>query len=154
MAQQYAGRRRLYDFEEQDPASLPPAGYLWTNAAAAGISIRNFGYMVDNKPDAAIGSEQITGVRDPVLAKVTNRLYRGFDLAYPDVERAKIFLGELAEYEKSGNMPRLIVMRLGNDHTTAPPPGGSRRFPWRRTTTTPWACWWRASPNRASGRRP
>ena len=51
---EYAGRRRLYDFEEQDPASLPPAGYLWTNAAAAGISIRNFGYMVNNKPDAAI----------------------------------------------------------------------------------------------------
>ena len=46
---EYANRRRLYDFEEQDPASLPPAGYLWTNAAAAGISIRNFGYMVDNK---------------------------------------------------------------------------------------------------------
>ncbi len=114
---EYAGRRRLYDFEEQDPASLPPAGYLWTNAAAAGISIRNFGYMVDNKPDAANGSEQIAAVRDPVLAKVTNRMYRGFDLTYPDVERAKVFLGELGEYEKSGNMPRLIVMRMGNDHT-------------------------------------
>ena len=73
--------------------------------------------MVNNKPDAATGSEQITGVRDPVLAKVTNRMYRGFDLTYPDVERAKTFLGELAEYEKSGNMPRLIVMRMGNDHT-------------------------------------
>jgi YVTN family beta-propeller protein len=114
---EYAHRRRLADFEEQDPASLPPAGYLWTNAAAAGISIRNFGYMVDNKPDAANGSEQIATVRDPVLAKVTNRMYRGFDLTYPDVERAKTFLGELGEYEKSGNMPRLIVMRLGNDHT-------------------------------------
>jgi len=114
---EYAGRRRLYDFEEQDAASLPPAGYLWTNAAAAGISIRNFGYMVNNKPDAPKGSEQITGVRDPVLAKVTNRMYRGFDLTYPDVERAKTFLGELGEYEKSGDMPRLIVMRMGNDHT-------------------------------------
>ncbi|MGA2268197.1 MAG: bifunctional YncE family protein/alkaline phosphatase family protein [Bryobacteraceae bacterium] len=120
---EYAGRRRLYDFEEQDPASLPPAGYLWTNAAAAGVSIRNFGYMVDNKPDAPMGSEQITGVRDPVLVKMTNRLYRGFDLAYPDVERAKVFLGELAEYEKSGSMPRLIVMRMGNDHTNGTTPG-------------------------------
>jgi len=114
---EYAGRSRLYDFEEQDPASLPPAGYLWTNAAAAGISIRNFGYMVNNKPDAAMGSEQIAAVRDPVLARVTNRMYRGFDLAYSDVERAKVFLSELGEYEKSGNMPRLIVMRMGNDHT-------------------------------------
>ena len=41
----------------------------------------------------------------------------GFDLNYPDVERARIFLGELGEYEKSGNMPRLMVMRMGNDHT-------------------------------------
>jgi YVTN family beta-propeller protein len=119
----YANRRATYDFEEQDPLSLPPAGYLWTNAAAAGLSIRNFGYMVNNKPNAAAGteqarSEQISGVRDPVLAKVTNPLYRGFDLAYPDVERAKVFLAELADYEKSGNMPRLMVMRLGNDHTS------------------------------------
>ena len=115
---QYAGRRKLYDFEEQDPLSVPPAGYLWTNAATAGISIRNFGYMVNNRPNPAPGASQITGVRDPVLAKVTNPNYRGFDLAYADVERAKIFLAELAEYEKSGNMPRLILMRLGNDHTS------------------------------------
>jgi YVTN family beta-propeller protein len=114
----YAGRRKLYDYEEGDPAALPPAGYLWTNAAAAGVSIRNFGYMVNDTPTpAATGARQITGVHDPVLAKVTNPFYRGFDLAYPDVERAKIFLGELADYEKQGEMPRLIVMRLGNDHT-------------------------------------
>jgi len=114
----YANRRTIADFAEQDAASLPPAGYLWTNAAAAGISMRNFGYMVNNKPNAAPGSEQITGVRDPVLSKVTNPLFRGFDLDYRDVDRAKVFLNELAEYEKSGNMPRLIVMRLGNDHTS------------------------------------
>jgi DNA-binding beta-propeller fold protein YncE len=114
----YASRRATYDFEEQDPTSLPPAGYLWTNAAAAGLSLRNFGYMVNNKANAAPGAEQITGVRDPVLAKVTNPLYRGFDLNYPDLDRTKVFLSELAEYEKTGNMPRLIVMRLGNDHTS------------------------------------
>ena len=50
--EQYAKRRALFDFDERDPASLPPAGYLWTNAASAGLSIRNFGYMVDNKPAA------------------------------------------------------------------------------------------------------
>jgi DNA-binding beta-propeller fold protein YncE len=114
----YANRRTTYDFEEQDPTSLPPAGYLWTNAVAAGLSVRNFGYMVNNKPKAPMGAEQIAGVRDPVLAKVTNPMYRGFDLDYPDVERAKVFLNELAEYEKAGAMPRLIVMRMGNDHTS------------------------------------
>jgi DNA-binding beta-propeller fold protein YncE len=113
----YAGRRKTYDYEEGDPASIPPAGYLWTNAASAGVSIRNYGYMVDNKANAAPGAEQVASVRDPVLAKVTNRMYRGFDLAYPDVERAKVFLADLAQYEKSGDMPSLMVMRLGNDHT-------------------------------------
>jgi DNA-binding beta-propeller fold protein YncE/phospholipase C len=113
----YAGRRKTYDYEEGDPASVPPAGYLWTNAAAAGVSLRNYGYMVDNKAGAAPGQEQIATVRDPVLAKVTNRMYRGFDLAYPDVERAKVFLADLAQYEKAGQMPSLTVMRLGNDHT-------------------------------------
>jgi YVTN family beta-propeller protein len=115
----YAGRRKTYDYEEGDPAAIPPAGYLWTNAAAAGIAIRNFGYMVDNtRGPAPAGGEQITGVHDPVLAKITNRSYRGFDLAYPDVDRAKVFLAELADDEKSGDMPRLTVMRLGNDHTS------------------------------------
>jgi YVTN family beta-propeller protein len=119
----YAKRHGPGGFEEQDPASLPPAGYLWTNAAAAGISLRNFGYMVTNKRDATIGSEQITAVRDPVLAKATNHMYRGFDLDYPDQERAKAFLADFAEMEKSGNLPRLIVMRLGNDHTSGTSPG-------------------------------
>ena len=34
-----------------------------------------------------------------------------------------MFLHELAEYEKSGQMPRLIFMRLGNDHTSGTSPG-------------------------------
>jgi YVTN family beta-propeller protein len=114
----YANRRKLYDFEEQDPLSVPPAGYIWTNAVAAGVSVRNFGYMVNNKAGAKPGEPQITSVRDSVLAKVTNPMYRGFDLDYPDVERVKVFLNELAENEKSGNMARLTTIRLGNDHTS------------------------------------
>ena len=116
---QYAGRRKNYDFEEQDPASIPPAGYIWTAAVSAGVTVRNYGYTTTNKPEiAAPGHEQITVVRDPVLAKYTNRLYRGFDLKYPDVERAKVFLDDLKEWEKAGQMPQLMVMRLGNDHTS------------------------------------
>jgi YVTN family beta-propeller protein len=115
----YAQRRRHYDYEGQEPTSLPPAGYLWTNAAQAGVSQRNFGYFVNNRPQPGADGIQVDSVRDGVLTKVTNRYYRAFDLDYPDVERAKVFLAELAEYEKSGQMPRLIFMRLGNDHTSA-----------------------------------
>ena len=120
---EYGHRGKEYDFEEQDPASLPPAGYLWTNANLAGRSIRNFGYMVDNRKGAAVGAEQVEKVRDPVLEKATNRDFRGFDLNVPDVERARVFLREFDEYKKTGTMPELIVMRLPNDHTAGTKPG-------------------------------
>jgi len=102
---------------------LPPAGYLWTNAANAGISMRNYGYFCGNLKAPAGDGTQVESVRDPVLRKVTNLRYRGFDLEYPDVERAKTFLHELTEFENSGQLPRLILVRLGNDHTFGTTPG-------------------------------
>ncbi len=119
----YARRRRLNDYVGQDPASTPPAGYLWTNAHAAGVTIRNFGHFVENRPNAPLEGRQVDSVRDSVLAPVTNYNFRGFDLSYPDVERVKVFLAELAEWEKSGTMPRLVLVRLGNDHTAGTAPG-------------------------------
>ncbi|HLY19716.1 MAG TPA: bifunctional YncE family protein/alkaline phosphatase family protein [Bryobacteraceae bacterium] len=113
----YASRRNTYDYEEQEPTDAPPAGYLWSSAGGAGISMRNYGYMTQNRAKAAEDGTQIELVRDPVLNHVTNRLYRNFDLDYPDVERVKVFLNDLTDFEKSGAMPRLIFMRLGNDHT-------------------------------------
>ena len=118
----YAKRRNLYDYEGQEATATPPAGYLWTNAAAAEVSMRNYGYFVTNVTQAAVGA-QVGTVRDPVLRKVTNLRYRGFDLDYPDVERAKVFLQDLAEFESKGEMPRLLFMRLGNDHTAGTTPG-------------------------------
>jgi YVTN family beta-propeller protein len=113
----YAGRRNHYDYEEQEPTDAPPAGYLWSSAAGAGISMRNYGYMAQNRAKAAPDGTQVELVRDPVLRNVTNLHYRDFDLDYPDVERVKAFLADLDEFEKSGAMPRLMFMRLGNDHT-------------------------------------
>jgi DNA-binding beta-propeller fold protein YncE len=113
----YAGRRKVYDFEGGEPAALPPAGYLWTNAAAHDITMRNYGYWVENLETAAPDGTQIKRVLDPALAHTTNMKFRSFDLDYPDVERAKVFLSDLAGFEKTGEMPQLILMRLGNDHT-------------------------------------
>jgi YVTN family beta-propeller protein len=119
----YGARRRHYDYEGQEPANSPPAGYVWTNAIAAGLSIRNYGYFVNNRPRGQLGGVQADGVRDPVLAPVTNLNYRAFDLSYPDVERAKVFLRDLSEFETAGKMPRFIMLRLGNDHTSGTTPG-------------------------------
>ncbi len=114
----YGGRRKHYDYEGTEAAATPPAGYIWTNAIAAGLTIRNYGYQVNNKPKAGEDGVQVGSVRDPVLTPHTNRFYRGFDLNYKDTDRAGVFLRELAEFEKSGKLPRLILLRLGNDHTS------------------------------------
>ncbi|MDE3197929.1 MAG: bifunctional YncE family protein/alkaline phosphatase family protein [Acidobacteriota bacterium] len=113
----YANRRKEYDFEGQEQANLPPAGYIWTAAKQAGISIRNYGYWVDNRKTPEADGTQITDVRDPILAPVTDPNYRGFDLNYSDVERAKEFIGEMDDFEKDGRMPQFLIMRMGNDHT-------------------------------------
>jgi hypothetical protein len=120
----YGARRRHYDYEGQEPANSPPAGYLWTNAIAAGVSLRNYGYFVNNRPRGELTGVQADGVRDSVLAPFTNLDYRAFDLSYPDVERAKVFLRDLAEFETAGKMPQLMLLRLGNDHTSGTAPGG------------------------------
>jgi DNA-binding beta-propeller fold protein YncE len=115
----YATRRKTYDYEGGEPANAPPAGYLWTQAIEAGLASRNFGFQVVlRRPAPPAGSEQVERVRDPMLAQVTDMRYRGFDLDYPDTSRAATFVKALGEFEKAGAMPRLVMMRLGNDHTS------------------------------------
>ena len=40
-----------------------------------------------------------------------------------DTDHAETFLKEFREYEKNGDLPRFIVMSLGEDHTTGTTPG-------------------------------
>ena len=119
----YAGRNPNYSFEGGEPAAYPPAGYLWTNAASAGVSMRNYGYWVENKKEPGADGVQIDKVLDPALAKVTNLKYRSFDTDYPDVKRAQTFLDDLGQFESANQMPKLIILRLGNDHTSGTAPG-------------------------------
>jgi DNA-binding beta-propeller fold protein YncE len=120
----YGGRRKHYDYEGGEVAALPPAGYLWNNAAQAGVSLRNFGWWATNAAKPLPDGDQIQAVRDQTLAPVTSRKFRGFDLDYLDVDRAKVFIAELNELERAGaSLPRLTLLRLGNDHTSGVAPG-------------------------------
>lgn len=115
---EYAHRKKGYDFEGGEPANSPPAGYLWNNALQAGISIRNYGEWAENIPLKNVnGPRQIAALRDKSLAPFTDMNYRGFDLAYSDVDRAKEFLREWKEFDGEGKAPQISIVRLGNDHT-------------------------------------
>jgi DNA-binding beta-propeller fold protein YncE len=111
---QFAGRRQKYDFEGGEPANSPPAGYLWTNAAQAGISMRNYGEGAVWLAPVA-GKEPVRTVNDPVLAKVTDMNYPPVDSNYPDVDRAKEFIADFGQFQQSGSLPQLLIVRMGAD---------------------------------------
>jgi DNA-binding beta-propeller fold protein YncE len=120
----YAHRRREYDFEGGESANNPPAGYIWDNALEAGISIRDYGEWVADIPLASVnGSRQVAKVRDPALEPYTDMNYRGFDLEYSDLDRAHEFIREWKDFDAKGQTPQLNIVRLGNDHTQGTAPG-------------------------------
>ena len=108
-----------YPSEGLFPMAYPASGYLWDRAAEAGVSYRSYGEFVQswgptNRP-AATKVKALQGHFDP--------WYRGFDLNYPDALRADRFISELHRFEQAGDMPRLQIVRLGNDHTHGVTPG-------------------------------
>jgi DNA-binding beta-propeller fold protein YncE len=106
--------RRVHACDGDDPAAVPPAGYLWTNAAAAGMSLRNYGFFVVNRSAPAANGIQVETVRDPALKPVTDLRYRGPDPDYPDTKRAEAFLADFEALDKQGSLPRLLLVRLSS----------------------------------------
>jgi DNA-binding beta-propeller fold protein YncE len=102
-----------YPGEAAFALSVPERGYLWDQAARAGVSYRSYGEFVFNGRNPTDPARPAR----PVLREHIDPLYRGFDLGYPDVRRAARFIEELQRFEAAGDMPRLQVVRLGNDHT-------------------------------------
>jgi YVTN family beta-propeller protein len=83
------------NFNIADPANTPDAGYLWTNAIAAGLTVRNYGVFVRN--GQAI---------DPAARSFTK----------PD---SSAFIEDLKQFESSGMMPRLILVQIASDDAMA-----------------------------------
>lgn len=109
----HRGTNVAYPAEGHFAAAVPALGYLWDRAAAAGVSYRSYGEFVvngDRPGDPATASlAALQGHFDP--------FYRGWDLNYHDVDRAARFLAEVKRFEAAGDMPRLQIVRLPDDHT-------------------------------------
>jgi DNA-binding beta-propeller fold protein YncE len=102
-----------YPSEGNFPIATPAGGYLWDRAKDAGVTYRSYGEFVSN-PRAA--NKPATS-RVPALQGHFDESFRGFDLDYWDTNRAARFISELRRFEASGDMPRLQILRLPNDHT-------------------------------------
>ena len=120
---EYAGRTYADYGDTLEGARSAPGGFLWNKAAEAGVSFYNYGFFAKNLPDPPDIGIQIGDVADPVLKPHTNYYFRQHDRTFSDIDRIQVFLNDLAGWEKSGEMPRLILMTIGNDHTEGMRPG-------------------------------
>jgi hypothetical protein len=126
----YSSRAGVEDDERGD-LSNAPSGYLWDACARAGLPYRSYGEYGRrvSQPD---GSLRMEGAVPGLVGHMSPDygVSRGAGRRTRDTDNAETFIREFQQFEKSGTMPRLMVMSLGEDHTTGTRPG----------TFTPTAC--------------
>lgn len=103
-------------------------GYLWDAAMRAGLTVRNYGFMLDLKPydnpirptpEIELPYVSRTRVAFPAnrrLAPVTDPYFRGFDVRFPDYYREAEWKREFQQYVAHRNLPALSLVRLMRDH--------------------------------------
>ncbi len=113
------------------PGAEAGAGYLWDSARRAGLSMRNYGFFLDDTryiakttdpsylapPRDAFAQKIVVAVPDKVaLANVTDPYFPGFDQKLPDYWRFKEWEREFDGYVAAGNLPALEFLRIPHDH--------------------------------------
>ncbi|HUP80325.1 MAG TPA: alkaline phosphatase family protein, partial [Pirellula sp.] len=92
--------------------AFPSSGYIWDKCKESNVSYYSFGEFIQNGAKAMPGKARV-----PALEGHFDPFYRSYDLDYTDVDRAKRFAERMIEFERDGNLPQFIVLRLPNDHT-------------------------------------
>ncbi len=99
--------------------SAPAAGYIWDACRRAGVSVRSYGEFAvahtETELDIAGKPPYVGSV--PGLKGFVCPDYPPYDLSIPDGRRVAVWLEEFQRFEKEGMLPRLSIIRLGNDHT-------------------------------------
>lgn len=98
--------------------SAPPQGYIWDFAKRAGVSVRSYGEFASWPRRGGQVRATVPG-----LEGLVHPSYPPFDLGVPDAQRADIWLEEFRRFGRDGGLPRLSIIRLGNDHTNGTAPG-------------------------------
>jgi YVTN family beta-propeller protein len=126
----YSGRLGVKDDDEGE-LSRAPSGYLWDACARHKLTYRSYGEYGRrvSKKDGEVRMEAaVPGLVGHICPEYGVPKKKGKKIR--DTENVDIFLKEYRQFEKTGKMPRFIVMSLGEDHTTGTAPG----------TFTPQAC--------------
>lgn len=148
MEKSFAGFPRSYPdgmgVDEDDALAYAPSGFIWDAALERGVSIRNYGEFMgpsvrwrDKSKSGSPGfmpcylawknktDDVVFGCWPSVesLRAISPLDYVGWDMSVPDQYRADFVLRELAEFEKRGEYPQLVIICLPNDHTSGTSPG-------------------------------
>ena len=108
-------------------------GYLWNAALRQGLSVRNYGFLIDltrySLPaslsalsipellDPAASKTQVAYSANTVLRPLTDPYFRGFDQSFPDYYRVKEWEREFDNDGAGQGFPALTLLRLAHDHT-------------------------------------
>jgi DNA-binding beta-propeller fold protein YncE len=105
--------------------AAPEQGYIWDACTRAGISVRSYGEFVERvragqrtAGQPATGGERAIRASVPGLEGRINPEFPPFDMNITDQVRVDIWLKEFRQFEASGNLPRLSIIRLPRDHTS------------------------------------
>jgi YVTN family beta-propeller protein len=113
----YSQRKGVNDDDEGN-LSNAPSGYLWDACNRAKLTYRSYGEY-GKRVSQDDGSSKMEG-RVPGLV---GHMCPDYGVTKKDGKRMRdtdnvdVFIKEYDEFEKSGKMPRFIVMSLGEDHT-------------------------------------
>jgi YVTN family beta-propeller protein len=133
----FGGFTRTYTWGD-DPLSYSSSGFLWDNVLGHGLTFRSYGEMdyAATVPKDATFEQIYKDYRDGTnkiaftqsigierLRRYSAPDYPGWNLKIPDVQRVDRFLREFRQAERKGEWPNLVMIFLGNDHTSGSQPG-------------------------------
>jgi hypothetical protein len=119
----YSQRLGVDDDDEGD-LSNSPSGYIWDACLRAGISYRSYkeyGGRVSDSNGNPVMEGRVPGLIGHMCPNFG--VGKGGKGRERDSELVDVMLEEYQQFLKNGDMPRFIIMSLGEDHTDGTTPG-------------------------------
>ncbi|HUY10676.1 MAG TPA: alkaline phosphatase family protein, partial [Candidatus Dormibacteraeota bacterium] len=112
----YGGRRTLYDFQNGAAPVASQGGFIWDDAARAGITFRDYGEDANVPPSTS--KDYLAGNMPGLVGHIDER-YEGWNLSYSDVKREAEWAREFQKFIASGDLPALEIVYFPNDHSAS-----------------------------------
>ncbi|HXD78082.1 MAG TPA: beta-propeller fold lactonase family protein [Puia sp.] len=110
----YGGRGGDYDAEGNRAIANNKGGFLWDDCQRAGVSYRSYGEFGGG------GGPKDDGAPNPLITSLRGHYcasFTGWDLSVPDTTRFTQWKADFDSLVAAGALPRLNIIRVGNDHT-------------------------------------